>query len=115
MGTYTANKFNVNIENNSNVSSSVKSCTLSKEAQNTRVVISLLIELEATDEVLDWVKNINYFKEHHISYSVKGSEFGIGDEFSIKKVEMKSDKEDSETLVVSVLAENILRSVPILR
>ena len=115
MGTYTANKFNVNIENNSDVSSSVKSCTLSKEAQNTRVVISLLIELEATDEVLDWVKNINYFKEHHISYSVKGSEFGIGDEFAIKKVEMKSDKEDSETLVVSVLAENILRSVPILR
>ena len=41
---------------------------------------------------------------------------GIGDEFAIKKVEMKSDKkEDSETLVVSVLAENILRSVPILR
>ena len=115
MSSYSSSSFNVNIENNSDVSGSVKACTLTRTGQYNRLVSSLLIEIEATDEVLEWVKNIDYFAEHYISYSVKGSEFGIGDTFAIKKIEMKSDKDDSESLIVVVLAESMLRSVPILR
>ena len=113
MSGYSASSFSICVDHNDDVSKEVTSCTLTTLSQYNRLVSSLLIEINATEEVFKWVNDLDYFQPHYISYSVQG--FGIGDNFAIKKVEMKSDKEESGTLKIIVLAESMLRSVTVIR
>lgn len=59
---YSKSEFTVDIDRNSNLNSSVQSCTMDKINLGNKVITTLLVEIQATDDSIEWLSNLNYQK-----------------------------------------------------
>ncbi len=101
---YSKSEFTVDIDRNSNLNSSVQSCTMDKINLGNKVITTLSVEIQATDDSIEWLSNLNYQKPCFIHYSVN-NKFGEAGNFFIKKVEMISSKTEGGDLTYLVIFE----------
>lgn len=100
---YSKSSFTVDIDHNSALSSCVQSCTLGKINLGNKIIRTLTVEIQATDDSIKWLSDLSYSSLHFVHYSVD-NKYGEAGNFSIKKVEMSSNSESGD-LTFAVIFE----------
>ena len=101
---YSKSSFTVEIDRNSVLSSYVQSCTMERINLGNKVIRTLNVDMQATDESMEWISNQNPQAFHFVHYSIDGK-FGEGGNFMVKRVKTESSKSESGDLIITVIFE----------